>query len=373
MYGYLAGYSPDPHDRVPELGCHGGVPYPSSLSPLSDGMSAFVVGCRGSREQLTPLMEREIRYLDSHRRYRERERTNKNAVHREPPYTYPHGQLSASARHIARPGVACPGLVIRASSMHRTARVQEAGGGGASSIIINFIYEFYLLLSRLRDHRKCPSDRSRPRIKIQNGRMISMPSPLPGTSPLEPVADRIAFQPILGLCVKFYSDAKALLDSTDPSVIAECYPSNLDPARARWLECTALLNSSESLVTHVYKVHAQDEIPSVSNFGIRDTFLIPSQIVMWCSRRQASWGRTTLLHKEKGTALRPSSRPSAPQQLLPPPQLWAVTPAVHIPARGLGRWSEARRRDPRAPVVFRGRGLDPGIGQNGGWSTHEID
>ncbi|KAJ7434771.1 hypothetical protein B0H11DRAFT_2208058 [Mycena galericulata] len=25
MYGYLAGYSPDPHDRVPELGCHEGL------------------------------------------------------------------------------------------------------------------------------------------------------------------------------------------------------------------------------------------------------------------------------------------------------------------------------------------------------------
>ncbi|KAJ7501321.1 hypothetical protein B0H11DRAFT_1713589 [Mycena galericulata] len=25
MYSYLAGYSPDPHDRVPELGCHEGL------------------------------------------------------------------------------------------------------------------------------------------------------------------------------------------------------------------------------------------------------------------------------------------------------------------------------------------------------------
>ncbi|KAJ7463055.1 hypothetical protein B0H11DRAFT_2198305 [Mycena galericulata] len=25
MYGYLAGYSPDPHDRVPKLGCHEGL------------------------------------------------------------------------------------------------------------------------------------------------------------------------------------------------------------------------------------------------------------------------------------------------------------------------------------------------------------
>ncbi|KAJ7509318.1 hypothetical protein B0H11DRAFT_2270331 [Mycena galericulata] len=125
-----------------------------------------------------------------------------------------------------------------------------------------------------------------------------------------------------------------------------------------WQGCAAVLNSSETLVTHLYENHMQECIePSKCRWdGCGEEFSnrrrlmehIDSHLLetIHCGYQDcADIFRTprelldhNLRHRVQRTALKPSTRPSAPQQLLPPPELgqnfptWALLgPAVQIP------------------------------------------
>ncbi|KAJ7898710.1 hypothetical protein B0H13DRAFT_2031590 [Mycena leptocephala] len=134
--------------------------------------------------------------------------------------------------------------------------------------------------------------------------------------------------------------------------------SRICPVSCGWQGCAAVLNSSETLITHLYENHMQECIePSKCRWdGCREEFSnrrrlmehIDSHVLetIHCGyqdceeifRTPRELVEHNLRHRVQRTALKPSTRPSAPQQQLPPPELgqnfptWALLgPAVQIP------------------------------------------
>ncbi|KAJ7924810.1 hypothetical protein B0H13DRAFT_1977281 [Mycena leptocephala] len=125
-----------------------------------------------------------------------------------------------------------------------------------------------------------------------------------------------------------------------------------------WQGCAAVLNSSETLVTHLYENHMQECIePSKCRWdGCGEEFSNRRRLMehtdshvletihcgyQYCEeifRTPRELVEHNLQHQVQRTPLKPSTRPSAPKQLLPPPELgqnfptWALLgPAVQIP------------------------------------------
>ncbi|KAJ7822400.1 hypothetical protein B0H14DRAFT_2828697 [Mycena olivaceomarginata] len=134
--------------------------------------------------------------------------------------------------------------------------------------------------------------------------------------------------------------------------------SRIAQVPCRWLACTAVLNSVESLLAHVCEVHAQEhDEPSTcrwdtcgEGFPDRKRLILHSEShileTIHCAYQDCGQVFKTpcelvvhnLRHAHQRTALRPSTRPNAPHQLLPLPELaenipaWAIlAPAVRIP------------------------------------------
>ncbi|KAJ7849549.1 hypothetical protein B0H14DRAFT_2582477 [Mycena olivaceomarginata] len=98
----------------------------------------------------------------------------------------------------------------------------------------------------------------------------------------------------------------------------------IDTLRCRWEGCTAELSDQKRLVAHT-QAHVLETIPCAYQ-DCNETFRKPRELV-----------ERNVRHKEQGTALKKSPRPTAPQQLLPLPELvqdipaWAtLAPTVRI-------------------------------------------
>ncbi|KAJ7938617.1 hypothetical protein B0H13DRAFT_1941671 [Mycena leptocephala] len=146
------------------------------------------------------------------------------------------------------------------------------------------------------------------------------------------------------------------LDGAQAAAMLEAL-SRISQVSCGWRGCAAVLNSCETLVTHLYENHMQECIePSKCRWdGCGEEFFnrrrlmehIDSHVLetIHCGyqdceeilRTPRELVEHNLRHREQRTALKPSTRPSAPQQLQPPPELgqnfptWALLgPAVQI-------------------------------------------
>ncbi|KAJ7838912.1 hypothetical protein B0H14DRAFT_2788192 [Mycena olivaceomarginata] len=146
------------------------------------------------------------------------------------------------------------------------------------------------------------------------------------------------------------------LDGAQAAAMLEAL-SRISQVSCGWQGCAAVLNSCETLVTHLYENHMQECIePSKCRWdGCGEEFSnrrrlmehIDSHVLetIHCGyqdceeilRTPRELVEHNLRHREQRTALKPSTRPSAPQQLLPPPELgqnfptWALLgPDVQI-------------------------------------------
>ncbi|KAJ7883685.1 hypothetical protein B0H14DRAFT_2701438 [Mycena olivaceomarginata] len=126
----------------------------------------------------------------------------------------------------------------------------------------------------------------------------------------------------------------------------------------RWEGCTSVLNSFETLVLHVSKIHIQEQIDTVqcqweacgaelfdqkrltahAQTHILETIPCAYQDCNETFRNPKELMEHNVRHKKQGTALKMSWRPTASQQLLPLPELvqdipaWAVlAPHVWVP------------------------------------------
>ncbi|KAJ7908549.1 hypothetical protein B0H13DRAFT_2496635 [Mycena leptocephala] len=144
------------------------------------------------------------------------------------------------------------------------------------------------------------------------------------------------------------------LDGAQAAVMLEAL-SRISQVSCGWRGCAAVLNSCETLVTHLYENHMQECIvPSKCRWdGCGEEFSnrrrlmehIDSHVLetIHCGYQECEEILQTprelvehnLRHREQRTALKPSTRPSAPQQLLPELgqnfPTWALLgPAVQI-------------------------------------------